>query len=293
MIIDIHTHTFPDRIARQTIDKLSKAAHTAAFTDATGTSLLTSMDRAGVDLSVIDPVATNPGQVEKVNDSSARINEIFEGRLMSFGCMHPEYPHFREELSRLVRLGFRGIKLHPVYQGIDIDDIRFLRILDTAASLGLIVLTHAGQDIGFPGVVHCSPAMCRHAIEEVGRFPFILAHMGGWHDWDEVLSELPGTGCYFDTSFSTDRFSPLSDGYWKPGEEKMLSPDAFVHLVRAVGADHVIFGSDSPWSDQKAALDWIRDCEKGGLHSLSDDVALSADDVRLILGENAKKLLHL
>ena len=73
----------------------------------------------------------------------------------------------------------------------------------------------------------------------------------------------------------------------------MLSPDAFVHLVRAVGADHVIFGSDSPWSDQKAALDWIRDCEKGGRHGLSDDVALSADDVRLILGENAKKLLHI
>ena len=294
MIIDIHTHTFPDKIAHQTIEKLSKAAHAAAFTDASNASLLSSMERAGVDLSVIAPVATNPGQVEKVNDSSARINETYEGQgLMSFGCIHPDHPHIREELGRLVRLGFRGIKIHPVYQGADIDDIRFLRILDTAASLGLVVLTHGGQDIGFPGVVHASPAMCRHAIEEVGRFPFIIAHMGGWHDWQEVPDQLAGNDCYLDTSFSTDAFSPLPDGYWKIGEEKMLTPDTFVSLVHAFGSDHIIFGSDSPWSDQIAAIDWIRDCQPDGRHGLSSEQALSPDDVRLILGENARQLLRM
>ena len=282
MIIDIHTHTFPEKIAHRTIVKLSEAAHAAAFTDASNESLLASMEKAGVDLSVIDPVATNPLQVEKVNNSAAALSEAYEGKgLISFGCMHPEYTHVKEELNRLVRLGIRGIKLHPVYQGIDIDDIRFLRILDEAASLGLVVLTHAGQDIGFPGVVHCSPAMCRRAIQAVGAFPFILAHMGGWHDWEDVPGQLADTGCYIDTSFSTDSFTPLDDGYWKEGEEKMLSPEAFTDIVRAFGADHVIFGSDSPWSDQETAIGFIRQS------------SLPKKDVNMILGENAARLLGL
>ena len=72
MIIDIHTHTFPDRIARAAIDKLSKAAHAAAFTDASNQSLLSSMEKAGIDLSVIAPVATSPAQVEKIKRKKRR-----------------------------------------------------------------------------------------------------------------------------------------------------------------------------------------------------------------------------
>ena len=135
--------------------------------------------------------------------------------------------------------------------------------------------------------------MCRHAIDEVGSFPFIIAHMGGWHDWQEVPEKLAGTGCYLDTSFSTGTFTPLPDGYWQPGDEKMLTPKDFTNMVRAFGADHIIFGSDSPWSDQKTAIDWIRDCQPGGRHGLSADQSLSPDDIWLILGENARQLLRL
>ena len=43
---------------------------------------------------------------------------------------------------------------------MDFDDIRTLRILDRAAELGLIVLSHSGLDVGFPGVVHVTPGWC-------------------------------------------------------------------------------------------------------------------------------------
>ena len=33
MIFDIHTHTFPDKIAAPTIQKLQSMSHTAAFSD--------------------------------------------------------------------------------------------------------------------------------------------------------------------------------------------------------------------------------------------------------------------
>ena len=59
MIIDIHTHTFPEKIAARALSKLSLAAHCVPYTEATDASLLSSMERSGVDVSIICPVATS------------------------------------------------------------------------------------------------------------------------------------------------------------------------------------------------------------------------------------------
>ena len=213
MIIDMHTHSFPEKLAASTLEKLSAASHTRPFTNGTPGGLQASMREAGVDLSVVLPVATSPRQVEHVNDASARLNETAEETgLLSFGCMHPDYEGWREELARVKALGMKGIKLHPVYQGADLDDPRYLRILDRAGELGLVVVTHAGLDVGFPGVVRCSPEMVRRAVAQVGPVKLVLAHMGGWRCWDRVLELLPELPVLIDTSFSVGRMSPLNDG---------------------------------------------------------------------------------
>ena len=118
MVFDIHTHTFPDSIARSTIEKLQSLSHTRPFSDGTQAGLAASMAAAGVDGSLVLPVATNTRQVVHVNDSSARLNGLGpETGIWSFGCMHPDFDGWREELARIAGLGLRGIKLHPVYQG--------------------------------------------------------------------------------------------------------------------------------------------------------------------------------
>ena len=71
MIFDIHTHTFPDKIAHSTIEKLQSMSHTIAFSDGTEAGLRASMDRAGIDGSLVLPVATSARQVVHVNDASA------------------------------------------------------------------------------------------------------------------------------------------------------------------------------------------------------------------------------
>src|SRR5699024_1131618 len=76
MVIDIHTHTFPDKLAATTIPKLEGMSHTRAYVDGTVSGLRASMARAGVDASLVLPVATNPRQVVHVNDSSAQINDL-------------------------------------------------------------------------------------------------------------------------------------------------------------------------------------------------------------------------
>lgn len=280
MIIDMHTHSFPEKLAASTLEKLSAASHTRPFTNGTPRGLQASMREAGVDLSVVLPVATSPRQVEHVNDASARLNETAEETgLLSFGCMHPDYEGWREELARVKALGMKGIKLHPVYQGADLDDPRYLRILDRAGELGLVVVTHAGLDVGFPGVVRCSPEMVRRAVAQVGPVKLVLAHMGGWRCWDRVLELLPELPVLIDTSFSVGRMSPLNDGFYQEEELRLLDSRGFLKLVRAFGAGRVLFGSDSPWSGQKESLEWVR------------SQPLTEEERTAILGGNAQNLL--
>ena len=177
MIIDIHTHTFPDKIAAATLDKLKHLSHTIPFTDGTAAGLAASMARAGVDRSVVMPVATSPRQVPHVNDASARMNELgAQTGVLSFGCMHPDFDGWKEELARVRDLGLKGIKLHPQYQDTDFDDPRYLRILDRCGELGLVVLTHAGLDIGMPGKDNCSPEMVLRALRQTGPVKLVLAN---------------------------------------------------------------------------------------------------------------------
>ena len=280
MIIDIHTHTFPDKIAAATLDKLKHLSHTIPFTDGTAAGLAASMARAGVDRSVVMPVATSPRQVPHVNDASARMNELgAQTGVLSFGCMHPDFDGWKEELARVRDLGLKGIKLHPQYQDTDFDDPRYLRILDRCGELGLVVLTHAGLDIGMPGKDNCAPEMVARVLAQVGPVKLVLAHMGGWRQWDRVEALLPGTGVYLDTSFSLGEITPLDDGHYRPGDLPLLDEAAFLRMVRRFGPDRILFGTDSPWDDQETALARLR-----ALH-------LEKSELDAILGGNARKLL--
>ena len=282
MTIDMHTHIFPDKIAADVIDKLSRVAGIPAHTNGTLHELIDSMHEAGIDLSVILPVATNTHQVEKINDSAAALNEKFsDAGIFSFGCIHPDFANFRAELGRVKKFGLKGIKIHPVYQDINLDDAKFLRILYRAAELDLIVVTHAGLDIGFPGVVRCSPQMIHRVVDEVGNFKFVAAHMGGWKNWREVLELLGDTEVFIDTAFSTGEMVARADVSKLAFDEKFLDGTQFITFVKVFGADRILFGTDSPWSSQKVSRDFI------------ENLSLDPADKSKILGLNARRLLEL
>ena len=255
MIIEFHTHTFPDRIAAVAIAKLEQAAHAVSHSDGTRGGLLQSMHSAGIDRAVVLPVATNPLKCASMNDTS----HVLDGRngLTYFAAIHPDAPDWQEELSRVKALGFKGVKIHPVYQGVAINDQRFVRILSRCGELGLIVVMHSGADIGFPGVEKCSPAMLRDALNQAGPVTLVAAHMGGWRNWQEVPEYLLDTGIYLDTAFSLGSISPIDDHY-APDELPMLNEVQFCELVRLFGADRILFGTDSPWDDMQKSVDRIR-----------------------------------
>ena len=282
MIVDMHTHIFPDSMAAKVIDKLSRTSKSVAFSDGTIAGLSSSMKESGINISVILPVATNPHQVDKINEVSAELSYKYSNKsILSFGCIHPDCENYREILTKIKNLDLKGIKVHPVYQNTDVDDIKFLRIFECAAELDLIVVTHAGLDIGFPGAIKCSPKMLRHVIDEVGDFKFILAHMGGWKNWEEVPEYLADTKAYIDTAFSTGFITPRADSSWHKDDLKMLNAAQFMKIFDILGADRIIFGTDSPWSSQSESIKFI------------EQLPIIMEDKDKILGGNAIKLLNL
>ena len=276
MIIDFHTHTFPERIAARAIAGIQANCHSAAFADGTDAALRRSMAEAGIHRAVVLPVATNPTKLASMNGPVLEKRE--EDGLIRFGAMHPAAEDWKEQLEALARAGEPGIKLHPVYQGVDITDSRYLRILDRCGQLGLIVVMHAGDEIAYPGQVRCSPEMIARALSQVGPVKTVLAHMGGWKNWDRVVEHIGPTGAFVDTSLSLGKIQPL-----EPGQEErlLLRREAFCELVRCLGSHRVLFGTDSPWADQKAERETI-----GALD-------LTEKQKREILLENAAEILGL
>lgn len=235
------------------------------------------MRKAGVDRSSVLPVATNTRQVPRINDASARLCEMGAADgVLSFGCMHPDYPDWKEELARIAALRLKGIKLHPVYQDIDFDDPRTLRILERATEVGLVVITHAGLDVGFPGKTNCSPDKVLRAVQAVGPTKLVLAHMGGWRNWELLVD----TGVYLDTSVSLGELVPNGDGVFGPADLKLMADEQFLRMVCSFGPHRFLFAPDSPWCGQAEELVKLR------------ALPLTSEEQKSIRGSNAMRLLN-
>lgn len=260
MIIDFHTHMFPDKIAKGTIDFLAGVCKIAPHTDGTYTGLKKETLESGVDLSVALPIVTKPAQFQSINTFASRYQDK---PVLSFGSIHPDSADYRAELRQIKDMGLKGIKLHPDYQEVYFNDIRYKRIVAYASELDLIVSVHAGTDPKCPDDIHCTPRMSAEVIWDTHPAKLVLAHMGGNEQWDDVEKYLVGKEVYFDTGVVLDKM---------PREQ-------FLRIVKAHGADKILFATDSPWSGQKEFL------------RIMKEMPLTEEERIKILGENAKKLL--
>lgn len=283
-IIDFHVHTFPEKIASHALEILSSKSHTKYFTEGTLESLIKSMSNAEISASVLQPVATKPEQVSKINDSAISINNT--GKIFSFGAIHPDCNNkfIREEFARLSSSGVKGVKIHPVYQGVNIDDERFINILKFAGEFNLFVMIHSGFDIGFPDDDKALPERIAKSLDSAGNnCRVILAHMGGWRCWEDSIKFFADNeNIYIDTAFSLGEFIPNNDKFYTSQDQcKMLNSQEFTRIIKIFGANRVLFGTDSPWSSQ---IQCVKDF---------DSLDLNESEKKLIFHDNAAKILRL
>lgn len=282
MIIDFHTHTFPDSIAAKVVAKLGKVSCVLPNTDGSIDGLIASMQKARVTYSINLPVMTSVEQVEKVNSSLIKRNEsLRQNGIITFGGMHPDYPGYKQELKRLRENGIPGIKLHPAYQNIDLDDPRFLRIIECAQEYGMIILIHAGIDIGIYDHNYSSVAHILNVLKEVQPEKFVLAHMGNWACWDDVERYLTGAPVWFDTAFTVGSITSYPDVPRTPYDRTILSDSDFLRISRKHGVDRILFATDSPWQDQAGYIEHFK------------NMNMTPDEYRKIMGANAASLLKL
>ncbi len=261
MLIDFHTHCFPDKIAAGAIENLSyRSGGLEPQHNGTLSGLKQKMSEYGVDISVVQNIATNSKQQMNVNNFANEINKI-DG-IIAFGSVYPDAPDALCELDRIKEMGIKGIKLHPEYQNFKVDDEKMKPIYKRISELGLVVLFHAGQDYGFAPPYRCMPENLQNALKWLDT-TVVAAHWGGCGCGLEVQKYLCGLDLYFDTSF----------GYGAAPR------DILKGIIEKHGTDKILFGTDMPWHNPEM--------EKRVLNTME----LTDEDKDKIYFKNAQKIL--
>ncbi len=254
MIIDFHTHCFPDALAPRAMGRLTDtiaSMHISPTTDGTAAGLLKSMRTAGIDRSLVCNIATNAHQMGKVNDFAIALKQRYPDTLIPLGSLHPHADELTEALEHLMAAGISGIKLHPDYVGIDFDSPEFDDIFALCEEKNVFIITHAGFDPLSPDHMHCTPAMVRRVMARYPLLKLVVAHMGGMGCEEETLDLLCGRDIYLDTSLLTHR----------PEKIGLLHKILSSHVP-----DRLLFATDTPWTDATGEVKAIQDAP------LSDDV---------------------
>ena len=262
LVVDAHTHAFPDALASRAIAHLERRANVHAALDGSAGALVASMDRAGIARSIVCSVATGTAQFEPILRWCAA---IASPRLIPFPSVHPAARDPAGEVRRVAEAGFRGVKLHPEYQDFHVDDAALEPLYRALEECGLVALFHAGHDIGFPDSDRAAPARFLSVHRAFPRLALVASHLGGFRRWSEVAEHLLGSAIWLDTSYTLGHIpAPLL------GE-----------ILHGHRPDRLLFGSDSPWVDQSAALAGVR------------GLGLTPELEERILGGNARELLGL
>ncbi len=261
-IIDFHTHAFPDKVAEKAIPALEAEAVISARLDGKVDSLLQSMNKAGIEKSVLASIATKPEQFPTILEWS---DAVRSRRLIPFPSVHPEDPKAIEHVQEIARGKFKGIKLHPYYQQFSIDEKKMLPIYDCCMHYGLILLMHTGFDIAFPHERVADPVKVLYIAREFPDLLLVTSHFGAWKDWREAERLLLGKPIYMDISASFH----------------FMEREQACRFLTRHPKDYLLFGSDSPWDDQLELLEEL------------SDFKLTHDRLEALLYRNARRLLRL
>jgi len=279
MIIDFHSHVFPPQIVKNRSRYIESDPCFAILYSkkeaklATAEELIASMDRAGVDISVILNIGWMTHELcLETNDYILESLARYPDRLIGFGSVQPmSCEAALDEIERCAQGGMKGIgELRPDIQLFNLVDDEVVRpFVETIRKHKLILLSHASEPVGdnYPGKGMVTPDMLYPFITSYPELTIVLAHWGGGLPFYALMPEVKRAlkNVHFDTAAS-----PL-----------LYSPQVYELGIKLVGADKILFGSDYPLLEQGRSLKEVTSLD------------LAEEAKGLILGGNAQRLLSI
>lgn len=257
-IIDFHVHVFPDKVAEKAVESIGNYYGILMRKKGTIDDLFESGRSAGINKYVVHSSATKVEQVWAINEYMYFLSKNFSN-IISFGAIHPDIQDIRNTVENIIKMGLKGIKLHPEFQEFNIDDLRAMKIYE-AIEGKLPVLIHMGDTFKDSS----RPKRLAKVLDTFPNLVVIAAHLGGYSMWDEAEQYLVGRNLYLDTSSSLF----------------FISPERAANIIRKHGVDKVLFGTDYPMWDHKEELQRFY------------NIGLEQWENELILRDNALKLLY-
>ncbi len=277
MIIDFPSHVVPPRIKknrRRYID--SDPCFAALYSQedarlATAGELIASMDKSGIDISVILNVGwTTHEMCRETNDYILESVARYPDRLIGFCSIQPNSLEAAlDEIERCARGGARGIgELRPDMQLFDLRDEGIMApFMQKLKEHNLILLTHSSEPVGhtYPGKGTVAPEMLYPFITRYPDLTIVCAHWGGGLPFYALMPEVKRAlkNVYFDTAAS-----PL-----------LYSPRVYEQVIQLVGSGRILFGSDYPLLEPRRVLEEVAAL---GLDQETSNQILSANARRLL-----------
>ena len=260
-IIDFHTHIYPDAVAHKAAGSIREFYHIdGCGLDGTVCQLLGKGKQAGISRYVVLPVALRPDRVAGINDFI--LEQVHQHpEFIGFGTLHAAMPDITGETQRILRMGLRGIKMHPDSQVFPIDDPRLFPVYEMLQDQAPVLL-HMGD----PRYDYSHPARLRKVLELFPRLEVIASHFGGYSMYDTACDLLKDTNCYFDISSSL-----------------MFMDEGIAECyIRTYGAHRMVYGTDFPLWDPVVEVkrflqlkltpeDQEQNANKTALHILKED----------------------
>ncbi len=277
MIIDFHTHVLSPGIKNNRSDYVERDTAFAQIYSgekvkiATAEDLINSMDRDGVDISVIVNYGWSTHELcVETNDYILESVARYPKRLIGF-CAVGSYTDKASlaEIERCVRGGIRGVgELRPDTQPIDFTKKDVIEpFADLLRKYKLILLTHSSEPVGhlYPGKGAATPGLLYAFIAGFPDVPVVCAHWGGGLPFYTLMPEVRKAleNVYFDTAIS-----PF-----------LYRPEIYLEVSRLIGADRILFGSDYPVIPQSRLL---KEIDSAGLPEEEKDMILSGNACRLL-----------
>ncbi|MCX8177993.1 MAG: amidohydrolase family protein [Candidatus Bathyarchaeota archaeon] len=279
-----------------------------------GGGRLSDMDDAGVTMQVLSLSAPGCEQFEasvgvklarEVNDELSAVVEKSGGRLVGLAALAPQDPEeAADELERAVRdLGLRGWKTHSNIMGTYLDDEKYWVILDKAERLRVPIFLHptvprikalsksygyilSGPAFGFA----FETALCAMRLILSGVFDkypglkLVLGHLGETMPFMLNRIDFPFIQPWVSPNLKI-KLSKRPSEYFRNNFLICTSGEfqdyALTCALQAMGDSRVLFASDYPYEETKAAVERVK------------RLPIEEESKKRIFSLNAKRLLNL